>query len=327
MKALVAARLGMPPEMMVQDRPMPRIQPNQSLVRMHAATINPLSSYVRQGEIATATSPLVLSNDGAGTIEQSSRFTPGTRVAIYGGGELGITEDGLQQQWVVVDDKRLIVLPATLSLDEGAALPINYVTAHQAITRVGKLKRGQTVLIPGATGALGYALVQTATALGATVIAVVSNANKAAHARSLGLSSVIDLSQCELIETVMSRTDGQGVDLAFDPVGGAMLGLLVRALRQRGAVVSIGFAGGGRAEFDVIDLVVHEKRILGYDAHLESEADADHALTEVQRLAEAGYLRPVIDSTYTFDNFEDGYRRLASRQAMGALLLRVDTKS
>jgi NADPH2:quinone reductase len=99
-----------------------------------------------------------LSNDGAGTVEASTTFARGTRVAVYGGAQLGISEDGLQQQWMVVEHKRLIELPQQLDLDEGAALPINYVTAYQALTRVGQLVAGQRVLVSGASGALGHAL-------------------------------------------------------------------------------------------------------------------------------------------------------------------------
>lgn len=92
----------------------------------------------------------MLSNDGSGIVEQSEQFNRGTRVAIFGGGQLGITEDGLQQQLVLVENKRIIQLAPDFTLDEGAALPINYVTAHQAMTRVGRVQPGQVVLISGA---------------------------------------------------------------------------------------------------------------------------------------------------------------------------------
>jgi NADPH2:quinone reductase len=77
-----------------------------------------------------AKAPIVLGNEGSGIVEESGRFKPGSRVAIYGAGELGITQDGLYQQWVLVEDKRILELPDTLDWDEGAALTVNYLTAY-----------------------------------------------------------------------------------------------------------------------------------------------------------------------------------------------------
>lgn len=323
MKALVVTEFGSPARMEIEDRAKPELRAGHSLVKMHAATVNPLSHQVRSGIVAGARAPLVLSNDGAGIVEQGTRFTPGTPVAIYGGGQLGITEDGLQQQWVVVEDKRLIELPTGLSLDEGAALPINYVTAYQALTRVGRARRGQTVLISGASGALGHALIQTALVLGLEPVGVVSTSAKAEAAQRSGAKAVIDLSTQDLLQAVLEATDGVGADLAFDPVGGALLGQLLSALRTRGAVVSIGFAGGSTASLNVADVVIHEKRVLGYDAWLETDEDVDAALDAIQGHVAAGRLQPSIDSAYPLEHFQDAYARLLSRQAAGSILLQL----
>lgn len=302
---------------------MPAPRAGHSLVRIHAATVNPLSHQVRSGIVEMAKTPLVLSNDGAGIIESGERFPSGTPVAIFGGAQLGITEDGLQQQWALVEDKRLIELPAGFDLDEGAALPINYVTAHQALTRVGKVEPGQTVLISGASGALGHALIQTARALGAIPIGIVSVAAKMDRPRQSGASSVIDLSATkDLRQAVLDATDGSGADLAFDPVGGDLLGRILGALRPRGAVVSIGFVGGVTANLDVADVVIHEKRVLGYDAWLETDADVAVAIDGIRNFIAAGLIRPSIDSAWPLDQFAAAYARLLSREAMGAILLR-----
>ncbi|WP_205299986.1 zinc-binding alcohol dehydrogenase family protein [Pantoea sp. Tr-811] len=266
MKALVASRFGSPAEMTIEDRPMPSLKPGYSLVRIHAATVNPLSSQVRSGIVSGALAPLVLSNDGAGIVEESTLLKRGTRVAVYGGATLGIKEDGLQQQWAVIENNRLFELPNNISLDEGAALPINYVTAYQALTRVGQVKAGQRVLVSGASGALGHALIQTALALGAVPIGIVSSTPKVSSAHHSGAAVVIDLSRDVLKDAVFAATEGKGADLAFDPVGGELLGSMVAALRARGALISIGFVGGMSASIDVADLVIEEKRILGYDA-------------------------------------------------------------
>lgn len=327
MHALVATHFGSPPQMRIELRDKPTAKDGFTLVRMHAATVNPLSHQVRLGMTPQSHAPLVLSNDGSGVVEQSGRFAVGTRVAIHGGAQLGITQDGLQQQWVSVEDKRIIVLPDGVDLDQGAALAINYLTAHQALTRVGRVAQGQTVLISGASGAVGLALVQTACALGASPIAVVSSPEKAARATQAGAMQVIDLSSQDLKEAVLSATKGQGADLACDPVGGALLGQLLGALRPRGAVVSIGFVGGVTATLDVADVVVHEKRVLGYDAWLETDADIAAAFDFIGQGLTEGRLRPMIDSVFPLGQFEAAYARLASRQAAGAILLNMHSTS
>lgn len=324
MKALVAKNLGSAHLLETEERSVPEVNPGYSLVRMYAATVNPLSSLVLTGRVPVARAPLVLSNDGAGIIEQSSRFSAGTKVAIYGGGQLGITEDGLQQQWVAVEDKRLIEVPADYSLEYAAALPINYITAYQAMTRVGMVKKDQVVIIAGATGSVGHALIQIANALGAVPIAVVSSTGKALHAKQAGARHVIDLSEHDLADAVREFTQDKGADLAFDPVGGEVLGQLIRALRPRGTAVSIGFVAGTEGKIDIPDLVVEEKRLLGYDAWMETDEDVEAAAEALKTLIASGHVRPNIDSIYALDDFSAAYSRLNSRNAKGTILLKLN---
>jgi NADPH2:quinone reductase len=185
------------------------------------------------------------------------------------------------------------------------------------------LQKGETVLISGATGSVGHALLQVAKALGSHPIGVVSSSEKAHRAREAGAPAVIDLSSQNLADTVLDLTDGQGADIALDPVGGAMLGQLLRSVRRRGCVVSIGFTGGKEPTFDVVDLIVYEKSVVGYSLHAETDREVSQALIELGALAAKGQLKPVIDSTASIEDFERGYSRLASRQTVGSVILRL----
>lgn len=323
MKAVVIKKFGSPPEMAVEERPKPTFKEGFTLVRMHSATINQLSNTIRRGELGSANAPLVLGNEGSGVVEESGRFKPGARIAIYGASELGITQDGLFQQWVLVEDKRILELPDLLNWDEGAALTVNYLTAYQALTRIAKLQKDQKVLISGATGSVGHALAQVVRALGGHPIAVVSSPEKAHRAGEAGAPSVIDLSSQNLTDTVLDLTDGRGADWALDPVGGPMLGQLLRSVRRRGCVVSIGFTGGKQPAFDVVDLIVYEKSVVGYSLHAETDEEVSRALIKLGALAANGQLKPVIDSTVSIEWFERGYSRLASRKAVGSVILRL----
>ncbi|MFF3850612.1 zinc-binding alcohol dehydrogenase family protein [Streptomyces sp. NPDC002328] len=323
MKAIVTRRTGTPPEMTVEERPVPARSPGHTLVRMHSATINQLANSLRTGGFGSPPLPIVLGNEGAGTVEESDTLPAGFRVAVYGHGDIGVTTDGLYQQYVAVPDHRLLPLPATLDWAEGAALTVNYLTAYFALTRTGDVLSGQTILISGATGGVGGALVQTGKALGAHPIAVVSTPHKAQRATEAGAEAVIDLSTRDLHQAVAELTEGQGADLALDPVGGPRLGELLRCVRNGGTVVSLGFAGGKQTDIDVVDLLIGEKHLTAYALHNATEDIATQGLAEIGELAAAGKLRPAIDSTYGLGDFEDAFARLTSRQATGAVVIEL----
>lgn len=322
MKALVLSEAGETPVMSVEERPIPEGREGYSLVRVYAATVNPLSNWIRKGLLSDGVNlPLVLSNDGSGVIEHSTVFPKGARVAIYGGGQLGITEDGLQQQWALVENSRLIVVPDQVSLAEAAALPVNYVSAYQALHRVGQVQPGETVLISGASGSIGHALIQLTRARGARPIGIVSQAEKAQKALLSGAESVVDTSSDQLAQSIANITGGRGADWAFDVVGGPRVGELLCALRPRGSLVCIGFSGSTVGSFDLADLVIAEKRVLGYDAHLETDEDVRIVLDVLMGLAAQGVIAPRIDGSYVLESFEQAYQRLDSRQSSGTLLL------
>ncbi|MEU1301411.1 quinone oxidoreductase family protein [Streptomyces shenzhenensis] len=302
---------------------MPSRRDGFALVRMHSATINQLANSLRTGGFGAPPVPLVMGNEGAGTVEESSRFPAGTRVAVYGHGDIGVTVDGLYQQWVRVPEHRLLELPDALTFGEGAALTVNYLTAYLALTQVAHLEKGQTVLVSGATGGVGGAVMQTSRALGTRAIAVVSTPAKARHAARAGAHAVIDLSSQNLNQAVAELTDGRGVDLAMDPVGGPRLGELLRSVRRHGTFVSLGFTGGKQAEIDVVDLIVGEKHVTAYGLHGDSEDNTAKGLEALGRLAAEGQLHPTIDSTFALDDFEQGFARLTSREAVGSIVLEL----
>jgi NADPH2:quinone reductase len=322
-KAIVVKKFGNPPEMVVEERSAPVLKDGFTLVRMQSATINQLSHTIRKGEFGALPLPLVLGGEGSGEVAESGRFKPGTRVAIYGGSELGISQDGLFQQWALVEDKRILELPDALSWDEGSALTVSYLTAYLALTRTAKVQKGQTVLISGASGSVGHALVQVAKALGGQPIAVVSSADKAERVRAAGAPSVIDLSSQDLGDAVRNLTSGQGADVALDPVGGAIFGQLLGAVRQHGSLVSIGFTGGIEATVNVVDVIVQQKSVVGYSVFGEPDEAVSEALIELGKLAAQGLLKPVIDTTVSLEDFERGYSRLTSRKAVGSVIVRL----
>ena len=323
MRALVTHKTGTPPETLIEEKNIPERPEGYSLVRMHSASINQLSNTIRTGGFGNTPVPLVLGNEGAGVIEESDMYEKGTRVAIYGSGQLGITEEGLYQEWAAVEDRRIMPLPDNLSMNEGAALTVNYLTAWQALHRIGDVQPDQYVIISGASGSVGHALVQVARALGARPIALVSSAAKAEHVKKSGAFAAIDWTSQDVEAEVSVLTEGRGADAAFDPVGGKLFGILYRSTRKRGRIVSIGFTGGKEVSLDLLDLIVSEKVIEGYAVHNDTPEQDREGLQKLSELAATGFLKPFIDSEYSLECAEQGYERLLSRKATGSIILNL----
>lgn len=322
MKAIVTTTFGKPPQTNIEEREKPVIKPGYSIVKIQAATINQLSKFIREGDIPEREANIVLGNEGSGYIEESNSFQKGTRVGIYGGNKLGITEDGLFQEWVLVEDNRLFPLPDALSWDEGATLSVNYLTAYRALTQAVNVKEGQVVLVSGATGSVGNAVIQVGNALGLKTIGIVSTTKKMQRAKEAGASFVIDLSTTQDFKAeILKLTNGKGADYAFDPVGGEVLSQLVTGLSFRGTLVLLGFAGGMKTSLPALDIIANEKKIIGYALHAEHDDDVIKPLKELVQLAATGKIKPIIDSKYSIDKYEDGYKKLASREAIGSIVL------
>ncbi|HEE9788568.1 TPA: zinc-binding alcohol dehydrogenase family protein [Enterobacter soli] len=324
MKAIVTKAFGLPPEMGIEEREKPAAKPGYSVVKMRAATINQLSNFIRQEGIGGTKAPLILGNEGAGTIEESALFAPGAKVGIYGGNTLGIVQDGLFSEWVLVEDRRLFTVPDVLDFDEAATLSVNYLTAFRAMTKSVQVEKGQYVLISGATGSVGHALVQVALALGAIPVALVSTQAKAESARKAGAERVIVIEETqELATEVRQMTNGKGADYAFDPVGGALTGQLLQSVRAGGSVVSLGFTAGKSLAVDAFDIIAGEKTLVGYALHAEKDDDIYSALQDMMLLVEEGKLKPIIDTRVAMADFERGYQRLTSRQAIGSIVVQL----
>ncbi|QKZ04235.1 quinone oxidoreductase family protein [Pseudomonas eucalypticola] len=322
MKALVLNGTGEQPQMSVLNRPESSEQPGHTLVRVKTATINQLSNFIRTGLFPNVPLPLVLGNEGAGVVVQSEVFEKGASVVVYGGNKLGVSQDGLFQEWLWVENHRLLALPKSLSYEEGAALSVNYLTAYRALTKAVTVKPGDYVLVSGAAGNVGYATVQAAKALGARPIGLSSSAQRASIASEAGAIATINLSvENDVPAAVRALTGGAGANFAIDPVGGEGFTDLVRSLRPNGTLVSVGFTGGKQPLLDVVDIIVGEKRVVGYSLHAEKDEELHDAIKEILRMAAEGAVKPRIDSRVTLDDYLIGYERLTSRQAAGAIIL------
>ncbi|MDX6324916.1 MAG: NADPH:quinone reductase, partial [Nocardioidaceae bacterium] len=239
MRSLQVTALDGPSTVTVTELPEPEPGPDDVLVDVRAVGISWPDLLLSKGEYQLKPDvPFQLGVDFAGvvvTAPPTSGFEEGDRVACvvpYGGGA----------DLVAVHHESVFPLPDNLSFEQGAALPLNYLTAEFALVTRGGTESGETVLVHGAAGGVGTACVQVAKGLGARVIGVVSTEEKAAVARAAGADEAVLVDG--FLTAVKELTDGDGVDVLVDVVGGDLMTDSLRALAPLGRLLVVGFTGG-----------------------------------------------------------------------------------
>jgi NADPH2:quinone reductase len=295
------------------------------------------SQVVVDVHVAGVTFPEVLQSRGEYQIKPALPFVPGSEVAgvvrsapegagVRAGDRVAaFPGTGGFAEVVAADPRMVFPLPDDVSFAQGAALPMNYLTVHFALTRRGQLREGQTVLVHGAAGGVGTAAVQLASALGARVIAVTSSEEKAATARAAGASDVVLADGFR--DRVTELTDGRGVDIVVDPVGGDRFTDSLRSLAVEGRLLVIGFTGGDIPTVRVNRLLLNNISVVGVGwgaffmrAGLEY---LQEQWADLLPLLRAGRLDPVLGAQYPLEQAAQGLLELDQRRALGKVLLTV----
>ena len=324
MKAILMTAKGGPEVLQLADIPMPELPDADHIrVRLHAAGINPLDTKLRKTAAYHPDNiPCVLGCDGAGVVESVGsnvhRFTPGDEVYFFNGG-LG-KEQGNYAEYTVVHQEYVAFKPRHISMEEAAALPLVLITAWEALFDRTCMAEGNTVLIHAAAGGVGHIAVQLAKQVGATVLATVSSAEKAAWVTRLGADRVFVYKDVDFAQAVLDWTHGKGADVVFDTVGGEtfcrsiactkVYGRLVTLLQVECSVEqnklarlrNLALVSELMLTPSVLDLHeerIHQRRILEEGARL-IEADKLHIkVSQVLPLAEAAKAHALIEEGHT----------------------------
>jgi NADPH2:quinone reductase len=215
-------------------------------------------------------------------------------------------------------------LPDSLDFAQGAALILNYHTAYFALVTRGRLVAGETVLVHGAAGGVGTATIQVARGLGARTIAVVSSDEKAEVARAAGADEVVR-SDGEWKDEVVALTDGTGVDLVIDPVGGDRFTDSLRSLARLGRIVVVGFTGGGIPEVKVNRLLLRNTEVIGagWGEYVMSRGFdyGQVAGTAIDELIHGGFVVPVVGACFPLEQVSDALELMDARRATGKVVL------
>lgn len=319
MRAAQVTRLDGPDAIEVVDVPAPDVADGQVLIDVAAAGMTFPDVLQTRGEYQIKPPlPFVPGSEVAGVVRVApagSGLAVGDRVAAFP--FLG----GFAEQ-VVCDPSLVFPLPDRVSFEQGAALPMNYLTCHFALRTRGRLAEGEKVLVHGAAGGIGTAAIQLAKAWGATVYAVVSDDAKADVARSAGADEVVLADGFR--DAVKDLTSGHGVDIVVDPVGGDRFTDSLRSLAPMGRLLVIGFTAGSIPEVKVNRLLLGNLDVVGVgwgafwmgtSGFVRSQWD------DLVPLLEAGKLDPVIGMVRSLDEVAAGLRDLDARRATGKILL------
>lgn len=262
--------------------------------------------------------PFTLGVDFAGTVRsapEGSGLTVGQRVAACVG-------QGGASEIAAVGTDSVFVLPDQLSFEQGAAIPMNYLTAQFALDDRAGLREGETVLVHGAAGGVGTATIQVAKGMGARTIAVVSTEEKAEIARTAGADEAVLVDG--FLASVKELTDGHGVDVVMDVVGGDLFTDSLRSLAPLGRLLVVGFTGGTIPQVKVNRLLLNniDVRGVGWGAYAMARPGFMHQQwRKLVPMMESGVIAPPIGATYPLEDFGRALQEMDERKTLGKTVL------
>ena len=339
MKAAVIRAFGAPERIHVEEIATPTAGPGQVLVKVLAAGVNRLDHYVRLGQINPHLSfPHVLGSDAAGEVAATgpgvTRFKVGERVISMPGYPMnpedarirpataapsyaipGAHMPGVYAQYTVVPEAWLLRDTTGLPVEQAAALPVPLLIAIRSVQIVGEVKAGDTVLVHAGASFTGIMSIQIARALGARVAVTVRKESSARLAKSLGAELVIDSSKEDFVAALAKWTEGRGVDVAIDNLGGEILARTIDAVRPMGIVVAMGFMAGVNVTFDIRSFFFAQNQLRG-----TLIGDIEDFAAQCESIRE-GKIKPVIDSVLPLSEAARAHERIANNQAQGSLIL------
>ncbi|HST54321.1 MAG TPA: NADPH:quinone oxidoreductase family protein [Solirubrobacteraceae bacterium] len=298
--------------------------------------LTPGSGVVIDVVAAGVSFPDVLQTRGLYQLKPELPFIPGAEVAgvvaqasagaavEVGERVVGFTVLGGMAEQAVAPGFLTFALPEALDFAQGASLVLNYHTAYFALKLRGRLRAGERVLVHGAAGGVGTAALQVAKALGASTVAVVSSDEKERVARAAGADEVVRADGPWREQT--QELTGGGVDVVLDPVGGDRFLDSLRALRENGRLVVVGFTGGAIPEVKVNRLLLRNLEVVGagWGAYVMGKQDLNREIgTAIDGMIAAGFVRPIVGARFPLEQAADALKLIDERGATGKVVLDV----
>jgi synaptic vesicle membrane protein VAT-1 len=336
MRQIVTTKNGGTEVLNVQEKPDPQAKPGEVVIKVRAAGLNFADILARQGLYPDGPAkPCVMGYEVAGVVESVGENVDR---GFVGKPVIAMTRFGGQSEKVVVQEKQLFPKPESLSFEQAAAVPVNYLTAWALLVVMGGLRKGESVLIHNAGGGVGLAALDIAKHIGATTYGTASP-GKHEFLRQRGLDHPIDYRNQDWLPALKQMTNGRGVELVIDPIGGGHWKKSYRALRTTGRLGMFGVstvsanglkgklkmikAAAQMPRFHPLNLLSKNRGVFGLNlGHMwhEPEKVAEWVQAIMQGISE-GWIQPFVDKAFPFDQAGDAHAYLEARKNIGKVVL------
>ena len=322
MKAVLCKQYGPPESLVIEELPSPKPGSGEVVMSVKAASVNFPDVLIIQNKYQFKP-PLPFSpgSELAGVVKEVGAGVSGWKA---GDRAIAFTTYGAFAEEVKTEATRLLPLPGGMDFVHGAAFLLTYATSDHALRDRGALKAGESLLVLGAAGGVGLAAIEIGKALGARVIAAASSEEKLRVCREHGADATINYGMEDLRKRVQELTEGRGVDMVYDPVGGAYTETAFRSLAWRGRLLVVGFAAGEIPKLPLnLPLLKGASAVgvfWGDFARREPQAFSD-SVRQLARWYSEGKLRPHVSQTLPLEKAAEALKLLASRAAKGKIVL------
>lgn len=322
MKAMVCRAFGPPESLVLEEFASPPLQPGQVRVAVHATGVNFPDLLMLQGKYQFKPAfPFAPGGEVAGVVIEVGPGVSG--VDLSARVRCSVGSGGFADE-VVVNAAQLVPLPSAIDFTTAAVIGSAYGTSLHALADRARLAAGESVLVLGATGGVGMAAVQLAKLLGARVLAAGGSDVKLAKVAAAGADAVVNYTTGNLREAITAFTDGKGVDIVYDTVGGAMSEPALRSTAWRGRFLVVGFTAGEIPKLPANLLLLKGCDAIGvfYGDYMRRESE--HGRAQFRRLLswfESGKIKAPIDSVYPLAEAPTALRSLANREVVGKIVI------
>jgi NADPH2:quinone reductase len=324
MKAVLCKQFGPPDSLVIEDLPSPKAGAGEAVISVKAASLNFPDVLIIQNKYQFKP-PLPFSpgSELAGVVKEVGEgvkgFRPGDKVIAF-------TTYGAFAEEVKTEASRLVPLPEKMDFVSGAAFLLTYATTDHALRDRAALAAGETLLVLGAAGGVGLAAIEIGKVLGARVIACASSEDKLAVCRSHGADAAINYAGEDLRERIKALTDGKGVDVVYDPVGGPYTEPAFRSLAWRGRHLVVGFAAGEIPKLPLNLALLKGASLVGVfwgDFARRQPKEFAQSIRQLGRWYAEGKLKPHVSQTLPLEKAVEALKLMAARQVKGKLVLTV----
>ena len=298
----------------LREKPQPQPGPSQLLVKVRAASLN-------RGELIRGHGLIKPGTEKPAGMDAAGEVVPtGERVM----GRL----PGAFAEYGLMDKQDAIPIPATLSWEEAAAVPITFLVVYDMLVQQGNLKSGEWLLVTGVSAGVGVAALQAGKALGAKVIGTSGSAEKLKKLAALGLDVAVHTRQPDFHDAVMKATDGKGVNLVVNNVGGTVFAECIRCLAYEGRLATVGYLDGSmKGEIDLDALHSKRLKLFGVSNKLRTAPQRAATVEGFKRdflpLFASGKLKPLVDRVYPFDKLPEAKQFMESNAQVGKIVIRL----